>query len=530
MIMTSNYVQIFDTTLRDGEQMAGARLDPAQKLIIARQLERLGVDVIEAGFPCSSPDDFAAVAQIAAEVREPVICGLSRAVPADIDACGRALAAAQRSRIHTGIGVSDIHIGGKFQAARYGQTLAEKKECVLEMAVAAVSAARAYTDDVEFYAEDSGRAEPAYLFRMLEAVISAGATVVNIPDTTGYAVPDQYGALIAEIQRAVPNIGRAIVSVHCHNDLGMAVANSLAGVAAGARQVEGTILGIGERAGNAALEEVVMALRTRHDRYGVDTRIDASQLYRTSQVVAQAFGIDIPPNKAIIGGNAFSHSSGIHVDGVLKERTTYEIIAPEDVGVPRSRVVLTARTGRHGLRHRLESMGYSLAADELEAVYDRFLRVADRKQEVYDSDLDAIVHDEIRPAPVAYTLEYLHVSSGTGIIPTATVRLTVGTGAAEGSACGDGPVDAVYKAIAAATGVPARLVDYQIHAVTGGTEAMGQVTVHLAHSDVEVIGRGASTDIVEASGKAYIDGLNRITAARRRREQEAPAAVEYPAF
>ncbi|MCL6547044.1 MAG: 2-isopropylmalate synthase, partial [Bryobacteraceae bacterium] len=324
--MTGNRVAVFDTTLRDGEQSAGTRLGRREKLTIARQLARLKVDVIEAGYPASSPEDFESVRLISQEVHGPVICALSRAVASDIEACGKALAKARRPRIHTGIGVSDIHILGKFRDDKYGKTLAEKKFKLIKMAVSAVKLARNYTDDVEFYAEDSGRADPAYLFEMLEAAIDAGATVVNIPDTTGYTVPEQFGALIRSIRENVPNIGKATISVHCHDDLGMAVANSLAGVINGARQVEGTINGIGERAGNAALEEIVMALHTRADYFKLKTGIDTREFYRTSRMVADMLGMSVPPNKAVVGGNAFSHSSGIHVDGFLKERTTYEIM------------------------------------------------------------------------------------------------------------------------------------------------------------------------------------------------------------
>jgi len=506
--MIMDKVMVFDTTLRDGEQAAGTRLGSREKLEIARQLARLGVDVIEAGFPNSSPEDFEAVRLIAAEVEGPVVCGLSRAVKADIDACGRALAGAKKARIHTGIGVSDIHIAGKFGREKYGKTLAEKKDKVLQMSVEAVQRARGYVDDVEFYAEDAGRAEKEYLFELLQAVVQAGATVINVPDTTGYTVPDQFGGLIRDIGAAVGE--KATISVHCHDDLGMAVANTLAGVKNGARQVEGTINGIGERAGNAALEEVVMAIRTRRDFFAADTGVEARELYRTSRMVADACGMSVPPNKAVVGSNAFAHSSGIHVDGFLKDRETYEIMKPEDVGFPESRVVLTARTGRHGLKHRLEEMGYGLSEEELEQVYQRFLSVADKKQEVFDEDLVAILHDEIHPVPEVFHLDYLHTTSGTGTVPTATVRLRMGEGVREGAACGDGPVDAAYRAITEVAGAQVELVQYEIRAVTSGTEAMGEVTVRLEESGCQVAGRGASTDIIEASAKAYVDGLNKL--------------------
>ncbi len=503
-------IAIFDTTLRDGEQAAGTRLGSRDKITLARQLARLKVDIIEAGFPASSPDDFESVRRIALEIKGPIICALSRAVPEDIDACGRALAKAARPRIHTGIGVSDIHIMGKFRDDRYGKTLAGKKAKLIAIAVESVKRARKCVDDVQFYAEDAGRAEASYLFQMLEAVIDAGATVVNIPDTTGYTVPEQYGALIAGIRENVPNIARAVISVHCHDDLGLAVANSLAGVRNGARQVEGTINGIGERAGNAALEEVVMGLRTRADYYGKTTSIDPKEFFRTSRMVADMLGMPVPANKAVIGTNAFAHSSGIHVDGFLKDRQTYEIMMPADVGFTESRVVLTARTGRAGLRSRLEKLGYELTKPELDTMYQRFLAVADKKQEVLDEDLAALVHDELPPVEQAYKLEYLHCYSGTTAIPTATVRLQMKGKTVEGASIGDGPVDAVYKAIASLTATKAKLLRYDIRAVTGGTEAMGEVTVHLEIGARHVMGRGASTDVIEASAKAYVDGLNRL--------------------
>ncbi len=503
-------VAVFDTTLRDGEQAAGTRLGSRDKLTLARQLVRLKVDVIEAGYPASSPEDFEAVKRIAQEIEGPVICGLSRAVPEDIEACGKALARAKRPRIHTGIGVSDIHILGKFRDEKYGKTLGEKKVKMVRMAVDAVKRARSYADSVEFYAEDSGRADPTYLYEVVEAAIDAGATVVNIPDTTGYAVPEQYGALILGIRENVKNIQRATISVHCHDDLGMAVANSLAGIRNGARQVEGTINGIGERAGNAALEEIVMAIRTRADFFSVTTSIDTHELGRTSRLVSDLLGTVVPPNKAVVGGNAFSHSSGIHVDGFLKDRQTYEIMRPEDVGLTESHVVLTARTGRAGLRARLEKLGYQLSKEDLDVTYQRFLTVADKKLEVFDADLVAIMHDELHPVPEVWQLEYLQVASGTSAIPTATLRLRVHGEQREGAAIGNGPVDAVYKAITALAGDSARLVRYDIHAVTSGTGALGEVTVQLEKGERRVLGRGVSTDVIEASAKAYLDGLNRL--------------------
>jgi len=506
----SELVAVFDTTLRDGEQAAGTRLGSRDKLTLARQLARLNVDIIEAGYPASSPEDFAAVQQISREIQGPIICALSRAVASDIEACGAALDQAAKPRIHTGIGASDIHIMGKFRDERYGQTLEEKRARILELAVDAVRLAKRYVSNVQFYAEDAGRADRAYLFTMLEAVIDAGATVVNIPDTTGYSVPEQFGDLIRGIRENVRNIGKAVISVHCHNDLGMAVANALAGIRNGARQVEGTINGVGERAGNAAIEEVVMALRTRADYFGLHTNTDAREFRRTSRLVADALGMAVPANKAVVGANAFAHSSGIHVDGFLKDRETYEIMRPEDVGFDDSRVVLTARTGRHGLSDRLSKLGYELSKEELDLTYQRFLAVADKKQEVFDEDLAAILHDELHPVAEKYQLEYLHVYSGTSAIPTATVRLHIGGETREGAAIGDGPVDAVYRSIAAVTNTQVKLLRYDIRAVTSGTEAMGEVTVQLETAGKRIVGRGASTDVIEASAKAYVDGLNKL--------------------
>jgi 2-isopropylmalate synthase len=521
MKSNSEKVFVFDTTLRDGEQAAGTRLGSREKLMIARQLAQLGVDVIEAGYPASSPEDFEAVQLVCKEIDGPAICALSRALPADIEACGKALAKAKRPRIHTGIGASDIHITGKFQDERYGRTLAQKRVKILQMAADAVKLARQYSDDVEFYAEDAGRADPVYLLEMLHAVVDAGAAVLNIPDTTGYTVPEQYGTLIRRVCEAVPDQRRVSVSVHCHDDLGMAVVNTLYGVLNGARQVEVTINGIGERAGNAALEEVVMALRTRADYFHVHTDLNTRELHRTSRLVSDLLGIQVPPNKAVVGNNAFSHSSGIHVDGFLKDRETYEIMRPEDVGLGESRVVLTARTGRHGLGDRLKKLGYTLSQAELNQAYEKFLAIADKKQEVFDEDLTAILHDEIHVTPEAFELEYLHIYSGTSAIPTATVRLRIGDAAKEGAAIGDGPVDAVCKAISAVTGASARLERYEIRAVTSGTEAMGEVTVQLVDGGRKVLGRAASTDVIEASAKAFIDGLNKLARVTRSTAAEA---------
>jgi 2-isopropylmalate synthase len=518
--MSEEKILIFDTTLRDGEQAAGTRLGAREKLEIARQLVRLNVDIIEAGFPASSPEDFEAVRLISEQIEGPIICGLTRAIKEDIEICRKALTKARRSRIHTGIGVSEIHIAGKFADDKYGKAMGQKQATILKMAVEAVKLTKEYTNDVEFYAEDSGRADRAFLYEILEAVIEAGATVVNIPDTTGYSMPEQYGALIRDIRANVPNITKAIISVHCHDDLGMAVANSLAGIKNGARQVEGTINGVGERAGNAAIEEIVMAIHTRHDFFeNVQTNINTRELYRTSCMVADMLGMPVPANKAIVGRNAFAHSSGIHVDGFLKKRETYEIMRPESIGLAESRVVLTARTGRHGLRHRLEEMGYTLSNEELDKTYERFLIVADKKKEVFDADLAAIISDEIHIVEQIYELQYLHVACGTGTLPTASVKMKIGDKVKQAAACGDGPVDAAYEAIREATGLSPKLMDYSIRAVTGGKEALGEATVRITEDGRTFIGRGISTDIIEASAKAYVDAINRMVAARGTGEQ-----------
>ena len=512
---TEEKVIVFDTTLRDGEQAAGTRLGVREKLELAMQLAKLGVDVIEAGFPISSPQDFEAVQLIAQQVTGPTICGLSRAVNADIDAAGNALKKAKKARIHTGLGISDIHIASKFKDEKYGKTLEDKKAKTLDMGIKAVKRAKQYTDDVEFYCEDSGRADKDYLYKVVEAVIDAGATTVNIPDTTGYAIPEQYGQLIAGIIKNVPNAKKAIISVHCHDDLGMSVANTLAGVRNGARQIECTLNGVGERAGNASLEEAVMAIKTRKDFFGLGTKINTKELYKTSRMVAEMLGIFVPPNKAIVGANAFAHSSGIHVDGFLKNPLTYEIIRPEDVGSPKSAVVLTARTGRHGLKHRITELGYKVSEAELEPLYQRFLDIADKKTEVFDEDIAALVGDERRAIEHVYELIYLHVACGTGTLPTASVKIkTKGKDAlTTAAACGDGPVDAAYEAIRIATGQSPKLDLYSIKAVTGGKEALGEANVKVIDKNgVRFTGRGISTDIIEASAKAYVDAINRMVA------------------
>jgi 2-isopropylmalate synthase len=510
-------VIVFDTTLRDGEQSPGAALNVSEKIEIAHMLEDMGVDVIEAGFPISSPGDFRAVQRISREIRGCVICGLTRANKRDIEVAAEALQDAARPRIHTGLGVSDVHVRYKLRMTR---------EEALARGVEAVEHARRFVDDVQYFTEDAGRADPAYLYQVVEAVIAAGATVVNIPDTTGYSTPAEFGALIRGIVEHVPNHHQATISVHCHNDLGMATANTLAAVREGARQVEVTINAIGERAGNTSLEEVVMALRTRRDLWGLETGIDTRRLYPVSRLVSQLTGIPVQPNKAIVGANAFAHSSGIHQDGVLKERTTYEIIDPRDVGVPDSEIILSARSGRAGLRHRLVELGYYLDEDQFEKVYRRFLDVADKKKTVETRDLEAIVADEAQTFfEQTYYLEQVQVTCGDHSIPTATVRIRDAAGQVYCDADhGTGPVDAVYRAINRVIGEPNELIEFSIQAVTEGIDAVGRVTVRIqaeqavSENGVErrvFSGRGSDTDIVVASAKAYMFALNRLIAARR---------------
>jgi 2-isopropylmalate synthase len=506
MVM-SDFVRIFDTTLRDGEQSPGASMNTAEKLEITRQLLRLRVDIIEAGFPISSPGDFESVRRIGEEVGDgAVVCALSRAVPKDIEVAADALTTAKRPRIHTGIGVSESHLRDKLRISQ---------DEAVERAVAAVRLARTFVDDVEFYAEDAGRADPAFLYRMIEATVGAGATTVNIPDTTGYTYPEEFGALIAGLMASVKGIEGVTVSVHCHNDLGMATANALAGVHAGARQVECTINGLGERAGNTSLEEVVMALRQRSAYFGVDTHVNTREIMRASRLVSTITGIPVQPNKAIVGANAFAHSSGIHQDGVLKERTTYEIIDPADVGLTGSAIVLTARSGRHALKHRLAELGYELSDDDFERIYGAFLNLADKKKEVYDEDLEALVAEDSRAAEEVYHLVQVHFSSGDPGIPTATVELVDKDGNhLIDSGHGDGPVDAVCQAINRVIGVPAELTEFSVQAVSRGIDALGEVTMRVRAEDGRIFtGRGAHPDILVASAKAYTNALNRLLSA-----------------
>jgi len=507
---------IFDTTLRDGEQAPGFSMNAAEKLEMARQLARLNVNVIEAGFPISSEEDFEATREVARQVGTlegaPIICGLSRAGLMDIDRCWEAVKYAERSRIHTFIATSDIHLKYKLRKTR-----AE----VLKAAVDAVKHARGYCADVEFSPEDASRSDFDYMCDVLEAVIDAGATTINIPDTVGYAIPEEWGERIARIRERVKNLDKAVLSVHCHNDLGQAVANSLVAIMNGARQVECTINGIGERAGNASLEEIVMALRTRRDLFGIDTQVRTQEIFRTSKLLSHITGVHVQPNKAIVGENAFAHEAGIHQDGVLKEKLTYEIMRPEDIGRASNKLVMGKHSGRHALAARLKDLGLDLGGPDLDKAFKKFKELADKKKEVYDEDLIAIVQDERTQIPETYTLEYLHVISGTGVIPSATVRLRKEGQVFQDSGVGDGPVDAVLNAIDAITGLKGRLQDYQLRAITGGKDAIGEVSLKVDFDGAVVAGKGASTDVIEASARAYINALNRAVQPLPLRVKEA---------
>jgi len=496
-------VYIFDTTLRDGEQSCGVSLSIREKLDIAKQLVNLGVDIIEAGFPIASTGDFEAVRAIAEEIDGPIIAGLARVLPGDIEKAALAIKPAKRGRIHVFLATSKIHREYK---------LKKPKEEILKMAVEGVKLAKSFTDDVEFSPEDATRTEKSFLYEVLEAAISVGATTVNIPDTVGYAMPIEFGRLIADIKANVKNIERAIISVHCHNDLGMAVANSLSAVINGARQVECTINGIGERAGNASLEEIVMAIKTRADLFSLYTGINTRNIYKTSKMVSRYTGMVVQPNKAIVGANAFAHSSGIHQDGFLKERTTYEIMKPEEIGLTESKIVLTKLSGRHALKARLKEMGYEYSDEGLNKIFERFKALADQKKEIFDEDIRALVEDEMTKIEETYSLIELFVSSGTKQKPTAVVKLKCKNNIIEKTGYGDGPVDAVYKAIAEITKTKSSLLKYEVKSITGGTDALGEVMVSLEEDGRIARGYGSDTDIIVASAKAYISALNRLAA------------------
>ncbi|MBI4335133.1 MAG: 2-isopropylmalate synthase [Candidatus Omnitrophica bacterium] len=492
---------VFDTTLRDGEQSPGASLTPQGKLEIAYQLANLGVDVIEAGFPVSSPGDFDSVREVARKVKGPIICGLARCMKKDIEAAGNSLRPAKRGRIHVFLATSKIHMKYKLKKA---------EDEIVRLAAEGVAYARRFRDDIEFSPEDASRSEREFLCRVIEEVIKAGATTINIPDTVGYAMPDEFGGLIRVIKNNVPNIEKAVISVHCHNDLGLAVANSLAAVRNGAGQAECTINGIGERAGNASLEEIVMGLSVRSDLFDFTTAINKTEIYKTSRLVSKLTGIPVQPNKAIVGQNAFAHESGIHQDGVLKKSITYEIIRPQDVGFSGSKLVLGKHSGRHAFSERLKSLGYKLNARDLDGAFEKFKILADKKKEVFDDDLATIVEDEIAVVPEVYHLEDFAVTSGTRVTPVASVRLKKNKKIFEAKSTGDGPIDACYKAVDKITGLKGRLSDYSIRSVTSGKDALGEVSVRVRVQDREVPGRGASTDIIEASIKAYLNAINKI--------------------
>jgi len=505
-----NHVRIFDTTLRDGEQSPGCSLNLTEKLEMARTLAALGVDVIEAGFPIASQGDFEAVQAIAAEVTGSTVCGLARCNDRDIDRAWDAIRHAQKPRIHVFLATSAIHREHKLRMTRAQ---------IVERAVASVRRARALCGDIEFSPEDAARTELDFLCEVVEAAIDAGATTVNIPDTVGYTVPTAYAKVIRTLKERVPNIGRAVISVHCHDDLGMAVANSLAGVEAGARQVECTINGIGERAGNAALEEVIMALKVREDYYGLHTNIKTERLYPASRMLSALTGMTVQRNKAIVGRNAFAHESGIHQDGMLKERSTYEIMRPEDVGVSKTDLVLGKHSGRHALRDRVTELGYHLSEEQIQTLFDDFKALADKKKEVYDEDLIVLIEKYMEGGPAPWQLVSLHTTAGTAVLPTATVAIRRPDGeVVRDAAIGDGPVDAIFKAVERVTGVHANLREFVVRSVTKGKDAQGEVTLELEVESGErsFRGRAASTDIIEASAEAYLNAVNAIATRRER--------------
>ncbi len=500
-------VIIFDTTLRDGEQAAGGTLNIQEKLEIARQLEKLNVDVIEAGFPVTSPGDFEAVRLIAREIRTPVICILTHANLDAVDQSWEAVKEAEHPRIHIVLSSSDIHLFYQLKKSR---------EEILEMSCNTVARAREYCDNVEFSAMDASRTEPEYIYQILKAVIDAGATTVNIPDTVGYAMPEQFGDLIDGVFKNVSNIDRAVVSVHCHNDLGLAVANSLESVKRGARQVECTINGIGERAGNASLEEIVMAVKTRRDFFNLTTNINTAQIYKTSRLVSELTGFTVQPNKAVVGANAFRHSSGLHIDGVIKMPITFEIMDPKTVGIPSSSLVLGKTSGRHAFRERLAELGYSLTEEDFSRAFSAFKELADKKKEITDRDIESLIAEEQRTISETYHLDRIQVSCGDRGIPTAAVRLITPDGQVlADAALGTGPVDAVYEAINRLVGVPNKLTEFSVKSITEGIDAIGEVLIRIESEGITYTGRGADTDIVVASAKAYMNALNRLLAAKK---------------
>jgi len=498
---------VFDTTLRDGEQSPGASLNNKEKLEIAKQLESLRVDIIEAGFPISSPGDFEAVKTVAKEIKKIGVCSLARAVKKDIDAAYNAVKYAKKPRLHVFLATSKIHMKYKLKKA---------ESEILKAAAWGVKYAKRKMEDVEFSPEDASRTDREFLYEVLEAVIDAGATTVNIPDTVGYTTPYEFASLIKGIKENVPNIDKAVISVHCHNDLGLGVSNSLAAVSSGARQVECTINGLGERAGNASLEEIVMSIATRKDIFKFKTNIKTSQIYKTSRLVSKLTGIPVQPNKAVVGANAFAHEAGIHQDGLLKERRTYEIMRPQDVGFEETKLVLGKHSGRHALKARLKKLGYTLKDKEISRAFVQFKKLADKKKEIFDEDLATIVEDEIGAASEIYKLLSFYILSGNKITPSATVTLKHKRKTLVANSTGDGPVDACYKALEKITGIKPKLLSYNLNAVTAGKDALGEVAIRMRVGKEEMNGRGASTDVVEASLKAYLDALNRLKSLKKR--------------
>ncbi|MEO0162757.1 MAG: 2-isopropylmalate synthase [candidate division WOR-3 bacterium] len=501
VIVMNERILIFDTTLRDGEQAPGFSMNVAEKLRVARQLERLRVDIIEAGFPIASEGDFNAVKRIAQELKTVTIAALARANETDIRCAAKALEKARFPRLHIFIATSDIHLEKKLKMSR---------RQVIDTVGKTIEFARKYIDDIEFSAEDATRSEWEFLKEVYSVAIKSGASTINIPDTVGYAVPEEFARLISYLKSNVENIENVVISVHCHNDLGMAVANSLAAIKSGARQVECTINGIGERAGNASLEEVAMNIKTRKDFYRIQCNVETKFLYPTSRLIRHITGIPVQPNKAIVGDNAFAHEAGIHQDGVLKDRRTYEIMTPKKVGFPTSIFVLGKHSGRHALKERLKVLGYELPTEEFEKTFVAFKNLADKKKIVYDEDLEAIVLDEVFNIPRKYRLHSVNISCGTNVVPTATVEMKIDNKLIKKSCSGNGPVDAVYRTIASITKIKTNLIKFSVQSLTPETDAMGEVTVYLKAHGMTVTGRGAHTDIVVASAKAYVDALNKI--------------------
>lgn len=506
-------VKIFDTTLRDGEQSPGFSMNVEEKVRMAKQLEKLNVDIIEAGFPIASEGDFLAVKAVAENVKNCIIAGLARANRDDILRAAEALKPAKKPRIHVFIATSDIHLKKKLNISR---------EEAIERLIKAVKLAREYVDDVEFSAEDATRSDWDYLVKVFTAAIDAGATTINVPDTVGYTVPSEFRRLITYLRENVKNINKATISVHCHNDLGLAVANSIAALEAGARQVECTINGIGERAGNASLEEIVMTIFVRKDIFPFKTDIVTEQIYPTSRLLTHITGIRVQPNKAIVGDNAFAHEAGIHQDGVLKYTQTYEIMTPQSIGLPSNVIVLGKHSGRHAFKERLKSLGYELSEEDLNKAFKQFKALADKKKEIYNEDIEAIVSDELLKLSEKYKLISVNITSGTDIMPSATIEMEIDGESVRSAGQGNGPVDAIYKTIASITKTKSRLIKFSVNAITGGTEALGEVTVQLEEDGLTVIGHGAHTDILVASAKAYVNALNKLEYKKGQKRKETP--------